>query len=182
MTEEPLQALMRLLPTFSASVPVPGVVYFHADGAGRLLYVGSTDQYQHVGRQRGHARAARWWRYVARVEQEITPNRDEAFRVERTRIRDLRPVFNSWGLRLAAEQAAGEQAYVAAHTDVSLWPGTTPAERRHLTRLERCAQTDQMLTQLGVALRPSRLVIGRATRPTLDLGEMLAAELLEAVR
>jgi excinuclease UvrABC nuclease subunit len=131
--------------------PAPGMVYRHLDPAGLLLYVGSCQARHLRDRHAAHARQARWWRYVARIEHEIVlPDRRAAYLAEAALIRAERPVFNRSLRSLLVEQEAREAAYVTAHAHLDLWPEATRFGRQGLSREQLQEQTDAMLLELGV--------------------------------
>lgn len=83
-------AMLRAWPT---TTPL-GIIYRHFDAADVLLYIGITDDRSDVERQKSHARTARWWRFVHRIERETVPDRRAASRAEMGAIRAERPIFN----------------------------------------------------------------------------------------
>ena len=93
--------------------PTPGVVYRHYDRDGVLLYIGSSDVYKFPSRQDDHAKAARWWRYVARIEHEVVPpDRRAAYLAEFAAMKTERPIFNRTSRTLAVWQQARESDYL----------------------------------------------------------------------
>lgn len=94
--------------------PARGVLYRHYDRSGRLLYVGSSDVRKCESRQGDHAKGARWWPYVARIEREEHPSRRAAYLAEFAAIKAERPIFNRTSKTLAVLQADREARYVAA--------------------------------------------------------------------
>lgn len=66
-------------------------LYRHYSRAGRLLYVGITDDLARRTKQHGRAR---WHRFVTRSDTEYFPNRQEAETSEREAIKTERPIYN----------------------------------------------------------------------------------------
>jgi excinuclease UvrABC nuclease subunit len=133
-------------------VPIrPGIVYQHLDPDGVILYVGSTQTHQMRDRQASHARQARWWRYVAKIEQQtVRPDRRAAYLLEAEMIWAKRPVFNRTAASLADEQKEREARYVSEHAHLDLRATTTRDVRCSLSREARQKLTDVTLTDLGV--------------------------------
>lgn len=173
---EPFSALMKLLPLLGPpGPPTPGVVYRHFDPDDALLYVGSTDRIQMRDRHLGHARDARWWRFVARVEQEEVADRRTAFAAERVVIAAERPIFNRYASRYSAEQDAREQRYLSEHAHVpDRWPGSK-TRRPGVGRMQRIAENNAMLEGLGIFAQwrqrsdPTPVEM----HPVFDLGEYM---------
>lgn len=163
-----MQAVIRGLPP---EKPRPGILYRHYDADGVLLYIGSTDTQQMRDRHAAHAREARWWRYVARVEHEqVLPDRRAAFHAEGPAIRAELPVFNRASPQFIDEQELREARYVQEHSDVPYrWPR---ARRAGTTRLQRRDEIDAMLRELGVLSPPK--CMSPVRHASLDLGEFLA--------
>lgn len=108
--------------------PTPGVTYRHYDRGGRLLYVGSSDVHKFEKRQDDHAKGARWWPYVARIEREEHPDRRAAYLAEFAAIREERPVFNRTSKTLAVLQADREAHYLASRSVVASAGSETETE------------------------------------------------------
>jgi hypothetical protein len=72
-------------------------LYRYFDSAGRLIYVGITDDAGRRGHQ--HAATARWWHLIASATFEHFGTREEAELAERRAIVDEQPVYNiAWAI------------------------------------------------------------------------------------
>jgi hypothetical protein len=123
-----------------------GVVYWHVDTDGVLLYVGSSSEWRFRQRLLSHARSSRWWRHVTRVHSYRMVTPDAARVAEKAIIQAEHPLFNR--IWVPAEQAARAAAYLLAHSEVAdPWPHVTKGEA---TRIYRHLHADAMLEALGV--------------------------------
>lgn len=126
----------------------PGIVYWHVDAEGTLLYVGSSSKFNFRLRLLTHARSSRWWRYVARVHcfQMVSP--DAARPVENALIESEGPIFNRTWRGGGDVQGVLEADYVRSRGEVpNPWPKVTRSEAAYNDRIR---QADEMLRALGV--------------------------------
>lgn len=87
----PPESLFRDRPTRD-DVPLATALYTVHDDAGRLLYIGITNDLP--ARLAAHGKASAWWDFMATFGAEWFPNRREAEAEEQARIGAGRPVFN----------------------------------------------------------------------------------------
>lgn len=140
------------------------VLYRHYDADGALLYIGSTATSLFRDRQTDHARDARWWRYVARIDHEPAgADRRSAYLAEFAALRAELPVFNCWARHRPRmqEQLARQEQYLREHPDV---PRRWPRARPGMSPVKRRDEIDAMLAELGL----SRTTLLRRAQPYLE--------------
>lgn len=101
-------------------------------------------------RQLSHASAARWWRFVARVEHEEYQTRRAALDAERAEIHATSPIFNRNRPGDVEEHEAREIEYLGAHADVPDEWGPVLRSFRKLDPVTRRARIDVLLIGIGV--------------------------------
>ncbi|OJY47575.1 hypothetical protein [Pseudonocardia sp. 73-21] len=135
ISAEEMQALKfasAMLAAYGDEPPAAGLLYRHRDRDGVLLYIGISDVYKNRERQKSHARTARWWPYVDRIDYEEMPTRRDASRAEPVAIRSEHPVFNRT-VQNGTDQPEREAAYLASGPVVV--PG--PTWRRRMPQMAR---------------------------------------------